>query len=112
MPFDPEVYAAGLRQANEQERRKIEQRLVEAKEEAAKLIRLLKQDAGCSDAILFGSVATNAVRGLGFDIDIAIWGGDILRAQELVENSPFAIDLVEYERAPRHIQQSIDRFRS
>ena len=109
--FDPELYARGLREANRREQQQIEQRLQDARTEAERLITLLKNSANCSDACLFGSVADGSARRLDFDIDIAVWGGDILAAQEIADDSIFKVDIVQYEHAPEHLQHRIDEYR-
>lgn len=109
--FDAERYAGGLRQSNARERQHIEQRLTDAHTEAVRLIQALKETAGCTDACLFGSVADRSVRRIDFDIDIAVWGGDILAAEEIADTSPFKVDIVQYEYAPKHLQHRIDGYR-
>ena len=109
--FDAERYAAGLRHSNARERQHSEQRLKDAQIEAVRLIQALKETAGCTDACLFGSVADNSVRRIDFDIDIAVWGGDILLAEGIADTSPFTVDIVQYEYAPKHLQRRIDGYR-
>ena len=108
MTFDPEAYASGLRAFNDREKKLLESRLAEALEESQKIIDRLLSEASCTKAVVFGSVAKGTVRNLQFDIDIAIWGGDIMVAQEIAMESDFSVDIVEYERVPAHIQKSID----
>lgn len=109
MTFNPHEYAQGILDRNKQEQKLIEQRLREARKEADKLIELLIRQAGCTRAVVFGSVKSGAVRNLHFDIDIAVWGGDIMEAQGIAFDSPFSVDIVDYELAPKHVKESIDR---
>ena len=47
---------------------------------------------------------------MDFDIDLAIVGGDEMRAQVIAEKSGFSIDVTDYEVLPPHIQRRIDDY--
>ncbi|TVR55284.1 MAG: nucleotidyltransferase domain-containing protein [Spirochaetaceae bacterium] len=106
--FDPHRYAAGIRRTNEDERRAIEKRAAAARQEAARLADLIGCEARADRVILFGSLAENTVRSSDFDIDLAIDGGEIDRAADLVERSPYPVDLVEYHLLPAHVKQRVN----
>ncbi len=109
--FDADSFARGLRELNDAEKRQIAQRLTEARAEAARLIDRLQRQAGCAEVVLFGSVADGSVRNLNFDIDLAIVEGDLFGAVEIAEQSPFAVDVIDYNNCPDHVRASIDRHR-
>jgi len=83
------------------------QRLVAARQEAARLAAELASLKGLRRVLLFGSAA----RGRGFrtdsDIDIAIEGGDILAAEGIVESSTFHIDIVDLQSANEAMRERI-----
>lgn len=108
--FDPAPYAAFHRLRNAKEEEKIRIRMGEAREEAHRMAVLFAEEAGVKRVILFGSLAEGTVRNIDFDIDLAIVGGDEMRAQVIAERSSFCIDLTDYEDLPRHIQQRIDDY--
>ena len=58
--------------------------------------------------MLFGSLAENTIRKENFDIDLAIYGGNWSKAQEIAEGSTYKVDLIDYKDAPVHIQKRID----
>ena len=111
IPFDPTPYARGIKEQNEAEARRIEERLAHAREEATRLIERMQREAGCTEVVLFGSVADRSVRTLHFDIDLAVIGGDLSQAEAIAEESSFAVDVVDYARCPPHVRAGIDRHR-
>lgn len=108
MIFDPEPYAEGIRRLNQIEKERIRLRAVEARAEAARLAEILKrQDGDIREIILFGSLAEGEPARLDFDIDLALSGGDLYAALDLVEASPFDVDLVDLQRLPPHTRDRI-----
>ena len=106
--FDAESYAAAWRERNKNEKARIKARMSSALNEAKRLSKILTDKAGIEKVILFGSLAENTVRDENFDIDLAISGGSRIKAQEIIEKSPFKVDILEYEDAPAHIRKRID----
>lgn len=108
MIFDPSPYIAGHRAANEAERKAIRERVALALEEAKSLSeQILAKDPEVEAVILFGSLAEGMPSRLGFDIDLALIGGDVYRAEETTETSTFDVDVVKLDRLPEHIQARI-----
>jgi len=106
--FNPEIYAANIRKLNIQESEAIKKKLAIAKEEAIILAKkIYAQNPAVKTIYLFGSVATQRASSLYFDIDLAIEGGDIYRAMDIVENSDFKVDLVDFKKLPKHTQDLI-----
>ncbi len=109
-PFDPEPYAAGWRRRNREEADAIARRTEAARREAAGLAERMGREAGAERVFLFGSTADEAgPRRLDFNIDLALDGGDWEKAREIADASGFAVDLLEYRRAPEHIRRRVDR---
>ncbi len=106
--FNAESYAPVWKSRNKKEQQRIEQLTGEALEEAERLAGLFAEKAGVEEVILFGSLAEGTVKRDRFDIDLAIRGGDWFRAREAAETSRFAVDVVEYEKLPKHLQRRID----
>lgn len=85
----------------------IAERARQALEEAKRLalaIRAADQDV--LGVILFGSLAEGPRR-IDFDIDLALEGGDLYRALDVVEDSPFDVDLVSLEHLGDHVRARI-----
>ena len=108
--FDPATYAAFHARQNAKEEELLKGKMLEAKKEARRLAALFVEEAGVERVILFGSLAEGTVRNINFDIDLAIVGGDEMRAQVIAEKSDFPIDLTDYDDLPLHIQQRIDSY--
>ena len=108
MIFDPEPYAVGIRRLNELERGAIAARLVEAGLEARKLAAaIMESDREVRAVYLFGSVASGRPTSPGFDIDLAIEGGDPYKAMETTERSVFTVYVVDLDGVPAHVRQRI-----
>jgi predicted nucleotidyltransferase len=107
--FDAESYASSWRKRNQEEKKRIHKREVEAHEEARRIARRLIEDAGADKVALFGSLAEGTIRNERFDIDLAIWGGNWFKAQEIAEESTFKIDIIEYEHLPPHVKKRIEQ---
>lgn len=110
MSFNPEPYAAGLRAANERERREIGRRAEMALREAQRLA----DEIGCGDpavrrVVLFGSLVGGLPGTVDFDIDLALDGGDVYAAMAVAESSSWPVDIVNLERLPEHVQQAVAR---
>lgn len=100
MTFDPVPYQRFYRSENARQEARISKRLAEAREEARRLARRLHSVPGVKAVWFFGSAARNDVRSADFDLDLAVDGGDLFRALDLVDDSTFAVDLVSLERLP------------
>lgn len=118
MPFDPEPYAAGLRELNNRERRRIAERAARARDAAKRIAaRVGESDPSIRTVYLFGSLATGEPRRLDFDIDLAIEGGDVYAAETVAETvsadavtggeATFPCDIVSLERLPEHVRDRI-----
>ncbi len=95
MPFDPEPFADGLRRMNRNEHRKTTARAKAAREEAKTLAeRIGTTVPQVRRVLLFGSLLEETPKNPDFDIDLAVEGGDIYRAMEVCESSPWKVDLV------------------
>lgn len=108
MSFDPERYAAGIRVANERERKAIDERMQRARSEAQRLAERIKaSDSAVRAVYLFGSVAEGSASRIDFDIDLALEGGDTYKALDLTETSDFEVDVVALARLPTHVRERI-----
>jgi hypothetical protein len=108
MNFDPGPYIAYYNARNEEERRAIRARAGEALKEARRLAGEIKSaDPEVHAVILFGSLAEEGPRRLDFDIDLALQGGDVDKAMDVVDKSPFDVDVVDFDLLPAHIQARI-----
>jgi predicted nucleotidyltransferase len=106
--FDPTPYAEGLRQRHQAEVAAIRASAELAIAEARRLaLAIGAKDPQVRRVVLFGSLAQGGPRRQGFDIDLALDGGDPQAALELVEGCAFDVDLVELGRLPVHLQQRI-----
>ena len=106
--FDAESYASFWRERNQAEKNRIHKRMGEAHKEARRIALKLINDAGVDKVALFGSLAEESIRNEQFDIDLAIWGGDRNKAEEIAEESTFKIDILEFEQLPPHIKKRIE----
>ena len=106
--FDADSYATAWRNRNSEERKRIRKRTRAAFSEATLLAGRMATDAGVEKVVLFGSVAEDTARDENFDIDLAIYGGSWSRAQEIAEDSPFKVDVIEYDAVPAHVRERID----
>jgi predicted nucleotidyltransferase len=108
MSFDPRPYIAYYKSKNEEEERLIRARAADALHEARRLAREIRAaDPTVRAVILFGSLAEEGPRRLDFDIDLALQGGDVFKAMDVTEGSPFDVDVVDFERLPEHIRTRI-----
>ena len=79
-----------------------------ARIEAQRLaLAIHKADPRVRAVILFGSLAEGGPRQLDFDIDLALDGGDVDRALDLTESSPFEVDVVRLDLVPEHVRARI-----
>ena len=107
--FDAEPYAEGIRELNRLEAERIGHRLEIAKAEALRLAEAIAAaDPAVRRILLFGSVASGKPSGEGFDIDLAIDGGDLYAAMDIVEGSEFEIDLVDLSRLPASMRRIVE----
>jgi Nucleotidyltransferase domain. len=101
--------ADAIRKQNEDERRRLADLRGAAFAEAQRLAaRIEKLAPGVEQVILFGSVAEDTIRDADFDLDLAIVGGDSYLVEDIVSESSFKVDVVDYERLPEHLQRRID----
>jgi predicted nucleotidyltransferase len=108
LKFDPATYADGLRKLNEIECKQIEERIVVAKAEAVRLATAIKAaDRQVHAIYLFGSLARSEPTRLDFDIDLAMDGGDVYLAMDIVADSAFDVDVVDLNRLPQHVREGI-----
>jgi predicted nucleotidyltransferase len=108
MSFDPRPIAAHYRARNEAELQAIRKRADAARKEARRIaLRIRRADPGVRAVILFGSLAEEGPRRLDFDIDLALDGGDVYRALDSTEDSPFEVDVVRLDRLPEHVRERI-----
>lgn len=108
MSFDPEPYAEGIRKRNQAEAEEIRERAAIAREEARRLAAAIRErDGGVRSVFLFGSLAEGEPRRLGFDIDLAIEGGDLYRALDIALESSFRVDLVDVGLLPADLAMRI-----
>ena len=108
MSFDPRPYAEGIRIRNEAEALAIRARVALAKDEAQRLAAAIREEDEAVRAVfLFGSLAGGEPTRLGFDIDLALDGGDLYRALDIVEGSDFHVDLVEIRLLPPDLASRI-----
>lgn len=94
MDQEKEILARGLR-------------LEEAKLEARRVSEILASLEGVRRVIHFGSSATGRGFRLDSDIDLAISGGDLLEAMGVAENSAFHVDVIDIDRVPSPLRESI-----
>jgi predicted nucleotidyltransferase len=108
MSFDPRPFADHYRAENEAELRVMRERAAAALGEARNLAGRIRQADSCVRAvILFGSLAEGGPRRKEFDIDLALDGGDLYKALDVVEDSVFDVDVVRLDRLPDHIRARI-----
>ena len=108
MKFDPEPFVRRIRKDNAVEKEKIRERQEEAILEAERLAKtIMAADPEVRRVFLFGSLAEGMPRNPHFDIDLAMDGGDIHKAMDLSEDSPFAVDIVELAGLPEHIRKRV-----
>ncbi|MEI6874109.1 MAG: nucleotidyltransferase domain-containing protein [Spirochaetota bacterium] len=82
-------------------------RLEEARLEARRVSESLASLEGVRRVIHFGSSATGRGFRLDSDIDLAISGGDLLEAMGVAENSAFHVDVIDIDRVPSPLRESI-----
>ena len=108
MSFDPEPYAAGLRAANEREGREIAARARDAIAESKRLAEAIgRADQEVRAVYLFGSLAKGLPTQPGFDIDLALQGGDTYRAMDAAADSDFEVDIVDLALLPAKVRETI-----
>lgn len=108
MTFDPAPYIAWHRQENARLKQAIEERMVRARLEADRLTdQLFSLQPGLKAVYLFGSAALGVTVNPNFDIDLALEGGDVYQALDLVSDSEFDIDLVQLNNLPEHFQKRV-----
>jgi hypothetical protein len=82
-PFDPEPFAAGLRDINRREQQRIQRRADSARETARNLAhRIATEVPDVQSIYLFGSLLNDIPKNADFDIDLALDGGDVYAAME------------------------------
>ena len=108
MPFDPRPFVAHHRAEAEAERKAIQERAALALEEAHRIAKSIESgDPAVRRVILFGSLAEAGPRRLDFDIDLCLDGGDLYRAMDAADDSPFEVDIVRLDLLPQHVREHI-----
>ncbi|MDP3177589.1 MAG: nucleotidyltransferase domain-containing protein [Spirochaetaceae bacterium] len=108
MIFDPAPYAAGIMRENERELARIRARLETSRAEAQRLSRAIKAaDPAVRRVFLFGSAARGDACREGFDLDLAMDGGDVYKALDIVDSSEFEVDVVRLDLVPESLRKSI-----
>lgn len=78
---------------------------------ARKMATCLKQDFSAAKVILFGSLLKPEHMTFHSDIDLAVWGLEprlLFKAGAAIDKfSDFEVDLIEFDKAPSYIQESI-----
>lgn len=108
MTFDPIASAEFWKSRNQTERAALVQMTEQARQEALRLARLFKEEAGAEAVYLFGSLAEGTTYHSAFDIDLAMVKGDFFVAFRLAQSCRFEVDLQEYEALPEHVQRRVD----
>jgi len=109
MNFDPKPYAERIRRMNEAETARIRERAEKARAEARRLASAITTaDPDVAKVFLFGSLAAGAPSSERFDIDLAIEGGDVYKALDLVDDSTFEVDVVQIDLLPDHFKARIE----
>ena len=105
------VIAERIRKQNRLEEQKIRERVYQAHQEVDKLVRLfLEIDPDLERVVLFGSLAEERVFSLSFDIDLAVRSDRFLQLVACGLKSPFRVDVVDLDRTPEHIRDSIQKY--
>jgi predicted nucleotidyltransferase len=106
--FDAPPFIEHYRALNEAALLAIRERASVALEEARQLaLRIRQADPQVRAVILFGSLAEEGPRRLDFDIDLALDGGDVYKALDSTEGSPFEVDVVRLDLMPEHVRERI-----
>lgn len=109
MKFDPGPFVEHYRAEATAELVAIRERAASALAEARRIAeRIRRSDTAVRRVVLFGSLAEGGPRRKDFDIDLAIDGGDVFRAMDAVEGSPFEVDIVCLDRLPAHVRDRIE----
>lgn len=102
--------ATAIRRKNEIADQQTRSRIDQAEAEIDRLRkRFLDIDPDMEAMILFGSLATQSVRSIDFDVDIAVKSQHYLKLLAEALNSPFKVDLVDLDTIDKHIKQRIDQ---
>lgn len=108
--FNPAPYAENLIKLNEEEQKAIKTRVKDAREEAGRLAQRIKMaDPSVRSVLLFGSVARGNPSTINFDIDLALDGGDVYKAMDSTEESPFSVDIVDLRLLPQSVCERIKK---
>lgn len=59
--------------------------------------------------VRFGSVSSGRVRTLGFDIDLAVEGGDLLQAWRIADESSYAVDVVDLDHVIPGFHSAVEK---
>ena len=101
--------ARQIRRQNRVEQKYLRTRLREARLEVKRLIAQFREiDPDLERVILFGSLARNTIRGLQFDIDLAVRSEQLLKLVACGLRSSFQVDVVDLDRLPPSIRQAIE----
>jgi predicted nucleotidyltransferase len=104
------LIVATQREENRQAALRRAARLSDARSEARRLAAcFVERDPSTRSVILFGSVATGAVRTESFDIDLAVDADRYLELLVVAEDSPFRVDLLDLRSLPAESRENVVR---
>ena len=106
--------ARSLNERNRRERiareAELRDRIAAAKAEIDRLVaRFREADPHLHRVVLFGSLARNRVRGIDFDIDLAVSSERYMDLLGIALDSPFDVDLVDLDHPSPFILAAIER---
>lgn len=105
------LIAKRIKRQNRLEEQEIRERVYQAHQEVDRLVRLfLEIDPDLERVVLFGSLAEESVFSLSFDIDLAVRSDRFLQLVACGLKSPFQVDVVDLDRTPGHIRDSIQKY--
>ena len=89
----------------------MKQRQQEGLDSAREMATCLKQKFSVTKVVLFGSLLDHEQMTCHSDIDLAVWGLEpslLFKAGAVIDkHCDFEVDLIEFEKAPLYIQESI-----
>ena len=106
--------AAAINERNRLQRAEAEKALIErvasARQEVERLVESFKGvDPDLHRVVLFGSLARDNVKRLGFDIDLAVKSDRYMDLLGVALDSDFKVDLIDLEAASSYVIRSVER---
>ena len=106
--------AAAINERNRLQRAEAEKALIErvasARREVERLVESFKDvDPDLHRVVLFGSLARDKVKRLGFDIDLAVKSDRYMDLLGIALDSDFEVDLIDFETASSYVIRSVER---